>query len=363
MCAVNGCSPSDLVVSQGQSFGSLTFIYIHDFHHSGEGREIMVIKASPLWQELSNERGETGELEIPDPVSILVVEDDPSFFSIIDILQEAGYLVDHAITAEAALERLETYRMPMIPLVDIGLPDHSGIELLKNIEKLPLFTQSVAMSSSPEREDEALDAGAIKFLDKKMASNPDAFLRHLRPVRRTIRKYIRSLMDRLTGFPNDTYFDQVLRRALSQARHRQEPIALLFIDADGLKALNTRHGVQNGSRLITHIGEYVRKYLRPWDIAGRYRTGDEFMIIMPRTKEDHALMTSISIDLDVRSHCLRLDTGEEIEVSASVGYVVRQPDEIESDAKAAADRIIKDADEEMRKAKEKRKAEGVAVRR
>jgi diguanylate cyclase (GGDEF)-like protein len=359
----------------GAEFWFTDIIYIHDFHHSGEGE---IMKASPLWDELSEDGDGTGEREVPDPVDILIVEDDTSFLTaLIYVLENAGYIVHDVTTAEGAVEFLETFRQPVIVLVDIGLPDHSGIELMRRLKKLPQFKQIIAMSGGKEKqqseearkrnkakEDQAIDAGATKFLWKEtFVGAPEELLRHLKPMARTIRDYGRSLIDRLTGLPNDTYFELVLRRSLAQARRRGDLIALLFIDVDGLKATNDRYGIPNGSRIITHVGEYIQKHLRPWDIAGRFRTGDEFMVLLPRTDETYAAMLSLTIDLDIQSHKARLDTGEEIDVSASIGYATRKPDEIESDLKKAAERIMKDADAMMRKAKAERKAQGIVVRR
>lgn len=319
--------------------------------------------SSQLWDELTDDG--TGEREIPEPVHILIVEDKESYLlGITHVLEEAGYAVHGVMQAEAAAEFLEMFRRPLIVLVDIGLPDHSGIELMRRIRKLPQFKQLVAMSDDEAREDEAIDAGAVKFLWKKtFVGRHEVLLRHLKPIARTIRDYIGSLMDRLTGLPNDTYFEQVLRLALARARRRRESIALVLFDVDGLKSVNDEYGHQAGSRLITHVGEWVQRHLRPYDIAGRFRNGDEFLVVLPRTDASYAAAFAALVEKEVEEHPFEVVDGHTLKVTVSSGCITRDWAEIENDRKKAAERIIDDADKLMYAEKERRKRLGYAVRR
>lgn len=65
------------------------------------------------------------------------------------------------------------------------------------------------------------------------------------------------------------------------ARTRQ-PLSLLLLDVDNLKALNDRHGHVAGDRAIARIGECLRATIRDTDVAGRYG-GDEFLVVTPQT--------------------------------------------------------------------------------
>lgn len=66
---------------------------------------------------------------------ILIVEDETMIADILKkFLENKGYLVTYAETAEIALKWVENFR-PDLLIVDIGLPDINGIELCKEVRK------------------------------------------------------------------------------------------------------------------------------------------------------------------------------------------------------------------------------------
>ena len=70
-----------------------------------------------------------------DPATILVVEDDaPTRTFLADNLTADGYELLVAESARDALRLLET-RFPDLALVDVGLPDASGLDLLRRVRE------------------------------------------------------------------------------------------------------------------------------------------------------------------------------------------------------------------------------------
>ena len=70
-----------------------------------------------------------------DPATILVVEDDaPTRTFMADNLTADGYDLLVAENARDALRLLET-RFPDLALVDVGLPDASGLDLLRRVRE------------------------------------------------------------------------------------------------------------------------------------------------------------------------------------------------------------------------------------
>src|SRR4051794_38919740 len=68
-----------------------------------------------------------------DPATILVIEDDAATATFLaDNLTADGYEVHVADCASDALRLLET-KYPDVALVDVGLPDASGLEILRRV--------------------------------------------------------------------------------------------------------------------------------------------------------------------------------------------------------------------------------------
>ncbi|MFG1478463.1 diguanylate cyclase [Xanthobacter sp. V4C-4] len=98
--------------------------------------------------------------------------------------------------------------------------------------------------------------------------------------RRRVEKQIRHMAthDSLTGLGNRLLFMEHLSRSLSQSG-QGGGFALLYIDIDGFKQVNDRHGHAVGDELLCAIAHRLRANLRHEDFAMRL-SGDEFAVLM-----------------------------------------------------------------------------------
>ncbi|MBZ9712660.1 GGDEF domain-containing protein [Deinococcus multiflagellatus] len=83
--------------------------------------------------------------------------------------------------------------------------------------------------------------------------------------------------DPLTGLPNRALFLEGLDQALGRAG--PEPLALLFLDLDGFKAVNDTLGHAAGDELLREVARRLRAGVRESDLLARL-SGDEFVVML-----------------------------------------------------------------------------------
>jgi len=118
------------------------------------------------------------------PVKILVVDDEPPIRKLLRTgLGAQGYEVLDAPSGKAALELLA--KKPDLVILDLGLPDIDGLELLRRIRKLQGSLPIVVLSSRGDEAGKvaALDLGADDYVTKpfgmdELLARMRAALRH-----------------------------------------------------------------------------------------------------------------------------------------------------------------------------------------
>jgi two-component system, OmpR family, KDP operon response regulator KdpE len=98
---------------------------------------------------------------------VLVVDDEPQLTRALAItLRARHYEVDVAADGRAALD-LAAHRHPDVVLLDLGLPDLDGVEVIRGLRgwtRIPIIVLSARQGS--EDKVEALDAGADDYVTK-----------------------------------------------------------------------------------------------------------------------------------------------------------------------------------------------------
>jgi two-component system, OmpR family, KDP operon response regulator KdpE len=103
----------------------------------------------------------------PPGASVLVVEDDDETRqAVVRDLTSRGYRTEQARDGRSALERWEA-RRPDVILLDLGLPDMDGLEIVRRIRKEAATPIVILSGRYEEREKvEALDRGADDYVTK-----------------------------------------------------------------------------------------------------------------------------------------------------------------------------------------------------
>lgn len=114
----------------------------------------------------------TAETKRIDAKAILVVEDSPSMAELYrEYLLSAGYSAQIVGSGQEALDCLKN-TIPSAVILDINLPDMSGMEVLKYIheQQMPLVSLVVTGHGSVDMAVEAMNFGAYDFIEKPFSA-------------------------------------------------------------------------------------------------------------------------------------------------------------------------------------------------
>jgi diguanylate cyclase (GGDEF)-like protein len=308
--------------------------------------------------------------------------------------QKRNFEIVEADCGMTALELIAAGSFDTI-LLDVMMPDMSGLEVLKRIrsgyspEALPVIMVTANNQSSDVVE--ALELGANDYVAKpvefavalarvkaqverkrtgealavaNMALNQVNEQLEQRVVDRTARlteandrlrnevtarerseaqnQYL-AYHDALTGLGNRLLFREELQRALAERRRTGSTLAILFVDLDGFKGVNDAHGHSVGdallkmlaSRMLDSLGDSVR--------IARFG-GDEFAILQASCAQPEGAVSLADQVIALASAPCAIDAYN-VTVGASVGISVSDSENED------ADFLLKAADLAMYRAK------------
>jgi diguanylate cyclase (GGDEF)-like protein/PAS domain S-box-containing protein len=150
--------------------------------------------------------------------------------------------------------------------------------------------------------------------------------------------------DALTNLPNRVLLADRLHQAMSQAVRRHQQLAVAYLDLDGFKTINDRHGHEAGDQVLITLAHRMKEALREGDTMARLG-GDEFVAVLIDLEDTSASLPLLQRLLEVAA--LPVQLGDlSLQVSASVG-VTFYPQTLDIDA----DQLLRQADQAMYQAK------------
>ncbi len=295
---------------------------------------------------------------MPNPQSILLVEDNPGDIRLIREMLKDGFRADDFVldavsSVAAACAHLEGKNACDVVLLDLSLPDSHGLDTIRRIHSVAPQLPVVVLSGNAD-EDVAIAAvvaGAQDYLVKGHITE-HLLRRALRIAghRKSIEKNLRheANHDELTGLPTRKLLLDRMRQALLACEKENTLGALLFVDMDGFKKINDSHGHKIGDEVLMAVARRMQQTVRPTDTVARLG-GDEFVILLsPIGRRENAGIVAhrvqAALSVPVESGALRLHIG------ASIGVAVF-PEESDS-----IEELMKLADAAMYRAKASRKA-------
>ena len=169
---------------------------------------------------------------------VLVVDDEPHIVRGLKvILRNAGYLVEAAESKAQALDAVSV-RPPDAMVLDLVLPDGSGVDVCKEVRTWSGLPIIVLSAVGDEREKvKALDAGADDYITKPFGT--DELLARLRAVLRRV--------DESEDGPEVVLDELTIDLARRKVTRAGEEVHLTPLEFDILRVL-----AQNLGKLVTH---------------------------------------------------------------------------------------------------------------
>lgn len=237
------------------------------------------------------------EQSVPSPPPLVLVANDQEWSarSLESVLAPDGYAVLRAYDGEEALERALSAR-PDIIVIDMGLPDPSGLEVCRTLcedERITASTPIVLINTnhlSRERRLAAYKAGAWDFLQLPLDTEELLlkFGTFMKAKRDADDAREESLLDQITGLYN---MRGLLRRANelgAYASRYNTPLACVVFapEPQADDAGDTEMGGDDD-----RVGEFARLFkaaARRGDAVGRLGR-DQFAVIAPATDDSGAV--------------------------------------------------------------------------
>jgi diguanylate cyclase (GGDEF)-like protein len=150
-----------------------------------------------------------------------------------------------------------------------------------------------------------------------------------------------SFRDEVTGLYNRRFFSVRLEEEVSRHRRFSHPVSVVVLDLDGFKAINDGLGHAAGDETLREVAHILLKHSRGINVIARYG-GDEFVVLLVETSKAGARLYADRIRQVLATY--PFSHGGRITASFGVASVPE-------DVRAAADEIMRSADEALYTAK------------
>ena len=151
--------------------------------------------------------------------------------------------------------------------------------------------------------------------------------------------------DALTQMPNRVLLSDRLNQAIAQSDRHGSLLAVAYLDLDGFKAVNDKHGHSTGDKFLSLLAGRMKLALRESDTLARLG-GDEFVAVLLDLQAAESSAPILERLLASAAEPVTIN-GHELRVSASLGVTYYPQAEA-----VDADRLMRQADQAMYLAKQ-----------
>lgn len=301
----------------------LDLSYVHFLQYSNN---VAVLRKNfeRLLQELEH-RKQMRELRFA------VIDDDKlQLFALEQLFKKHGINNVHFFNDPVVFEQVE--EAFDVYLVDLVMPGKSGDELI--FELRMKYSDAVILAvSSLESSDvisKVLSLGANDYIVKpyhetifmaKLMSN--SRLKYLLNENRQKTNDLEemALRDPMTNLYNHRKIDAVLMELNETYKRSGEVYSVVMADVDHFKSINDTYGHTKGDHILIRIAEKLKHFVDKKGTIGRYG-GEEFIIILPNTREAEAYFIAEKIRRNVEAEIYGVN--QKITISMGVAEITEE---------------------------------------
>ncbi|MBF8982104.1 diguanylate cyclase [Lutibacter sp. B2] len=274
--------------------------------------------------------------------NILVVDDDLVILKILNKgLKQKGYYVMTTSNSDEVSHVLENHKIDLI-LLDLMMPGKNGLEVLEQIRKEYVNIPVIFMTASELTTDKikAYKLGVDDYITKPFGM--DELVARVQCKLKRIHSYKRNRMiDPLTGAYEKIYLKERLNEQRELFIRNNHFFSIVFLDIDYFKKTNDTYGHLAGDYMLKKFTDFFKENLRSIDQIYRFG-GDEFLIILPETKEEGAFKVMERLRTRLNQikfqHC---DMEEPVSISFSGGIAMIE------DKNQTLEQLLKNADKAL----------------
>jgi two-component system cell cycle response regulator len=273
---------------------------------------------------------------VSEKINVVLIEDNPGDARLVEEMLKDGGTENFEITQVESLEEgmfiLSERRKNQVILLDLGLPDASGLQTLRRIVSFDKNASVVVLTGLQNEElgTRALREGALDYLIKGQIEGCQLRrIIHHAIERHRIQQELQRLahQDELTGLHNRGGFKLLAEQQIKVSRRNHLDCLLLLFDLDRLKVINDTWGHAEGDKAIAEAAEVLRASFRNCDILGRIG-GDEFAALAvgaPKASE-------AALRAHVREECRKVNSHppRKYSLSMSIGAIECKPTNLSS---------------------------------
>jgi len=199
----------------------------------------------------------------------------------------------------------------------------------------PTRASGVRGSKTPERL-EVRKPGSTRALAVRLAAEVERLAAELGASRSRIAELESRIdVDPLTETLNRRGFDRELKRSLAYVKRYGARAVLVYLDLDGFKPVNDRHGHAAGDAVLKAVAAALVAEVRASDVVARIG-GDEFVVLLWNVDEAEARAKAAALEARVYATPVRWGTSTLV-VGASAGIAFIRPLDQPAQALARAD--------------------------